>query len=62
MGRISRTQRMDVAKARSKIQEDIAILYLCLNGFFVTGFIAHSAVQHHALTEIDALAIRLPQH
>jgi hypothetical protein len=51
---------MDVAKIKSKIQEDLLLLYLRLNGFFVTGFIAHSAVQHRALAEIDALAVRMP--
>jgi hypothetical protein len=52
-------QNMNVDKARSRIQEDLALLYLRLNGFFVTGFIAHSAVQGQALTEIDALAVRM---
>jgi hypothetical protein len=51
---------MNVAKVRSRTQEELALLYLRLNGFFVTGFIAHSAVQGQALTEIDALAVRMP--
>jgi hypothetical protein len=52
---------MDVDKAKSKAQEDLALLYLRLNGFFVTGgFIAHSPVHGQNLTEIDALAIRMP--
>ncbi len=51
---------MDIDKAKSKAQEDLALLYLRLNGFFVTGFIAHSPVQGDNLTEVDALAIRMP--
>ena len=51
---------MGVAKIKSKIQEAMVLLYLRLNGFFVTGFIAQSAVQHRTLAEIDALAVRMP--
>jgi hypothetical protein len=53
---------MDVARANAKIQEDLMALYLRLNGFFVTGFIAHSPIQNRALTEIDALALRMPHN
>ena len=51
---------MDIDKLKSKAQEDLALLYLRLNGFFVTGFIAHSPIHGHNLTEIDALALRMP--
>jgi hypothetical protein len=54
------TQRVDIAKAKSKVQERLVLLYLRLNGFFISGFIAHSPVQNQALTEIDALAVRMP--
>jgi len=47
-------------KTRSLIQEDVARLYLRLNGFFVTGFISHSPIYGRVLTEIDALGIRMP--
>jgi hypothetical protein len=51
---------MDIAKAKSKAQEDLVLLYLRLNGFFVTGFIAHSDIRNQVLSEIDALAVRMP--
>ena len=51
---------MDIDKVKSKAQEDLALLYLRLNGFFVTGFIAHSPIHGQNLTEIDALALRMP--
>ncbi len=51
---------MDDNKIRSLIQEDVARLYLRLNGFFVTGFISHSPTHGRILTEIDALGVRLP--
>ncbi len=47
-------------RLRSLIQEDVARLYLRLNGFFVTGFISHSPIYGQVLTEIDALGVRLP--
>lgn len=53
---------MDQAKigpgARAKIQEQLVRLYLRLNGFFVTGFIAHSNIPGSNLAEIDTLAVR----
>ncbi|MDO8751359.1 MAG: hypothetical protein Q7K03_09500 [Dehalococcoidia bacterium] len=53
---------MDVKKAKSKTQEDLVLLYLRLNGFFVTSFIVHSPDPGRNLTEIDALAIRMPHN
>ena len=53
---------MKLTKDKAKIQEDLMMLYLRLNGFFVTGFIAHSPIQGEALTEIDALALRMPHN
>jgi hypothetical protein len=52
----------DDDKIRSQTQEDVARLYLRLNGFFVTGFISHSPVYGRVLTEIDALGIRMPHN
>jgi hypothetical protein len=55
---------MDQAKigpgTPAKIQEQLVRLYLRLNGFFVTGFIAHSDIPGSVLTEIDTLAVRHP--
>jgi len=47
-------------KERSEIQESLLLLYLRLNGYFVTGFIAHSKDKGKNLAEIDALAVRHP--
>jgi hypothetical protein len=47
-------------KDRSGLQEDLVALYLRLNGFFVSQFIVHSPVHGRNLTQIDALAVRLP--
>jgi len=47
-------------KRRSEVQEDVARLYLRLNGFFTTGFIPHSPVRGKVLTEVDALGLRMP--
>ena len=56
-----RAPNMDAEnKFRSIIQEDVARLYLRLNGFFVTGFISHSPNYGRVLTEIDALGVRMP--
>lgn len=49
-----------MSKERSRIQENLLNLYLRLNGFFVTGFIIHSAEYGCIRSEIDALGIRLP--
>ena len=45
---------------RSDIQENLFGLYLRLNGYFVSGFIAHAS--HGNMTEIDNLAVRFPYH
>ena len=44
----------------SDLQELLAALYLRLNGYFPSGFIAHASVGN--LTEIDILAVRFPDH
>lgn len=44
------------------IHEALAILYLRLNGYLTTGFIAHSGRSGETLGEIDCLAIRHPYH
>lgn len=46
--------------SKSRIQEQLATLYLRLNGFFVSGFIVHSSTHGFNQTELDALALRLP--
>jgi hypothetical protein len=45
---------------KSDLQELLAALYLRLNGYFSSGFIAHAPVGN--LTEIDILAVRFPNH
>ncbi len=45
---------------KSDLQEVLAALYLRLNGYFLSGFIAHAPVGN--LTEIDILAVRFPGH
>jgi hypothetical protein len=47
-------------RLKPKLQEDLVGLYLRLNGFFVTSFIVHSSDHGLNLTELDALALRLP--
>jgi hypothetical protein len=47
-------------KKRSRLQENLLNLYLRLNGYFVTGFIAHSPEWGKNRAEIDALAVRHP--
>jgi hypothetical protein len=49
----------DLDKRRSRIQEDLVLLYLRLNGFFVSGFVPHSPEIGCTLTEVDALAVRM---
>ena len=51
---------MVAAHSRSTIQEQLVKLYLRLNGFFVSGFVVHSATHGKNQTELDALALRLP--
>lgn len=43
---------------KSELQEALAALYLRLNGYFVSGFIAHAPTGNR--TEIDILAVRFP--
>jgi hypothetical protein len=43
---------------RSDLQELLATLYLRLNGYFTSGFIAHAPENN--LTEVDILAVRFP--
>jgi len=45
-------------KERSDIQEALLHLYLRLNGYFVSGFIAHSPEHGKNIAQIDALAAR----
>lgn len=44
----------------STLQEELVALYLRLNGYFVSGFIAHSPTHGRNRTELDALAVRFP--
>lgn len=45
---------------KSDLQELLANLYLRLNGYFSSGFIAHAPIGN--MTEIDILAVRFPDH
>lgn len=45
---------------KSDIQETLVSLYLRLNGYFVSGFIAHA--DNGVRTEMDVLAVRFPLH
>jgi len=45
---------------KSDLQEGLAALYLRLNGYLASGYIAHARVGN--LTEIDILAVRFPGH
>ena len=47
---------------RSIFQERLTGLFLRLNGYFQTGFIAHSEVKGRNGTEFDRIAIRFPRH
>jgi len=49
-------------KKRSRLQENLLNLYLRLNGYFLTGFIAHSPEWGKNRAEIDALAVRHPHN
>ena len=51
---------MTTDKERSEIQESLLHLYLRLNGYFLSGFIAHSKDKGKILAQIDALAVRHP--
>lgn len=46
-------------RSESRLQEDLASLYLRLNGFFVTPLVVHSPIHGRNHTEVDALALRL---
>ena len=45
---------------KSDVQETLVSLYLRLNGYFVSGFIAHA--DYGVRTEMDVLAVRFPLH
>jgi hypothetical protein len=45
-------------KERSDIQEALLLLYLRLNGYFVSSFIVHSPEPGQNITQVDALAVR----
>ena len=47
---------------QSDVDEALAVLYLRLNGYFTTGLIIHSAEHGQATTEVDCVAIRMPNH
>lgn len=47
---------------RSQFYEILAGLYLRLNGYFQTGYIAHSDIKGQNAAEIDILAVRFPKH
>lgn len=48
-------------KQKSTIQEQLATLYLRLNGYFTTGYIIHSD-EKKIEGELDILAVRFPLH
>ncbi len=45
---------------KSDLQEVLTALYLRLNGYLASGYIAHAHVGN--LTEIDIIAVRFPGH
>lgn len=47
---------------QSDVDEALAALYLRLNGYFTTGLIVHSPEHGQATTEVDCVAIRMPNH
>jgi len=47
---------------QSDVDEALAALYLRLNGYFTTGLIVHSPNHGQATTEVDCVAIRMPNH
>lgn len=49
-----------MALNESEIQEALLSLYLRLNGYFVTSFIVHSPELGKNVTQLDAVAVRLP--
>lgn len=47
---------------QSDVDEALAVLYLRLNGYFTTGLVIHSAEHGQATTEVDCVAVRMPNH
>lgn len=47
---------------KGRLAEDVVALYLRLNGYFLTGFVAHSPEPRQTRTEVDFLAVRFPFH
>jgi hypothetical protein len=47
---------------KGDVQEALVTLYLRLNGYFTTGFIAQSDTPGQVTTELDVLAVRLPHN
>ena len=49
---------------KNELQEQLATLYLRLNGYFVSGFIAHAPIggKQTNRTQVDALAVRFPHN
>lgn len=47
---------------KGQLQEQLVRLYLRLNGFFTSGFIAHSPVSGRNRTEVDFLGVRFRYH
>jgi hypothetical protein len=47
---------------KAEVQEALVTLYLRLNGYFTSGFIVQSAVHGENRTELDVLAVRLPNN
>jgi hypothetical protein len=52
--------QLDIEKQQSRVTEDLATLYLRLNGYFTSGFILHSEEDGKQTTEIDCIAVRFP--
>src|SRR5882724_7111951 len=46
----------------SDLREQLLRLYLRLNGFFTSGFIAHSHDPYKNIAEIDTVAVRFPHN
>ena len=44
------------------VDEALAVLYLRLNGYFTSGLIIHSPQHGQATTDVDCVAIRMPNH
>ena len=48
-------------KEKSTIQEQLATLYLRLNGYFTTGYIIHTS-KNDIEGELDIIGVRFPYH